>query len=391
MIKMKHLIHPLRTVRIAKLRLLAHLNMRRFAHRSATRYRADSRYNLQNVSDGFISRSANSCDDTGLIERICSAFIKATKEQRLAPECYGPTGWWNEVRKASLGPVTRALEERDVEGLRRMYGNFFRDRCSNGLISVPFGMFRAYFHGPMKDVHRHCYMGDTLYRIDYWKSVTEGRFGLGDLTGPEIGNPFGALINGTLVRAGSEYQHYCAQQVLGKLGSGRRAVAEIGGGFGGAAYYMLRDGEPLTYINFDVPESIALMSYYLMNAFPSRRFLLYGEGDLTQEAITSADIILMPLFQMPRMPAQSVDLTFTSHSISDVSNDVIGEYLNCIRRMTRGYLLYIGDARSVDTISALVSSWGPDAGPVEARSSGWNLYKFPDAKDVEVVYRLTRG
>jgi len=387
MIKWKHFIHPLRTIRSAQSLLKAQLNIRRFARRSAQRYSADPRYRLQNVTDGFNSHATNHGNDLGLLERICSAFGKATEDQRSSPPCYGPSAWWNDVRIASLAPVIRALHERDLEGLRRMYTNFYRDPCSNGLIGVPFGLFDVYCHGPMKNVHRHCYLGDALYRIDYWRSLTGGRFALRDLAGPGIGNPFGVSIDGTLVRTGSEYQHYCAHQVLGKLPAGRPAVAEIGGGFGGAAYYMVRDGAPLAYINFDVPESVALISYYLINAFPSRRFLLYGEGDLTQHAIASADIILMPLFQMPKMPALSVDLTFTSHSISDVSRDLIAEYLHCIRRMTRNYLLYIGDARAVDTISGLVSGWGPEAGPVETRSLGWNLHKFSGARDVEVLYR----
>jgi hypothetical protein len=153
----------------------------------------------------------------------------------------------------------------------------------------------------------------------------------------------------------------------------------------------LRDGGAQTYINFDVPETIALMSYYLMNSFPSRRFLLYGEGDLNKDTIASGAVILMPLFQMTKMPAKSVAITFTSHAISDLSHKEMAEYLDSIRRMTRCYLLYLGNARGADTISGLMYGDGTEGGLVEMRQSGWNLNKSLDAKEVEAVYRFARS
>jgi hypothetical protein len=31
-------------------------------------------------------------------------------------------------------------------------------------------MWKAYFYRQMKDVLRRAYLGDALYRLDYWKS-----------------------------------------------------------------------------------------------------------------------------------------------------------------------------------------------------------------------------
>ncbi len=58
---------------------------------------------------------------------------------------------------------------------------------------------------------------------------TGGRFALSDLAGPPVGNPFGALINGTFVRVGAEYAHYCAYRVGCLLNSKADTIAEIGG------------------------------------------------------------------------------------------------------------------------------------------------------------------
>ncbi|MCS1408625.1 MAG: hypothetical protein M2R45_01801 [Verrucomicrobia subdivision 3 bacterium] len=37
-----------------------------------------------------------------------------------------------------------------------------------------------------------------------------------------------------------------------------------------------------TYINFDLPESLTLASYYLLSCYSNAKALLYGEGAWTQ-------------------------------------------------------------------------------------------------------------
>jgi len=366
------------------MRLMSQVNMRRFAAQSRQHFRNDLRYDLNNVTEGFKPRLECSSDDSDLLERICKAYVRTSSHPGPVRACFEPTKWWKELGE-TLGPVRRALLEADIDSLGTMYSNFFRDHCSAGLVGVPYGMARAYFQRPIPDVYRHSYLGDALYRIDYWLSQADGRYGLPDLKGPEAGNPFGVFINGTLVRSGSEYQHYCAHKILDRLDGGRSVVAEIGGGYGGAAYYMLRDGGRRTYINFDVPESIALASYYLLKAFPSLRFLLYGERDLTPEALAAADVVLLPLFEMDRIPAGSINLTFSSHVMGDLSESGMAEYLGVIARMTQSYFLYFGDSPAGVRLSKL---GGEHFRLLEARSSGWNRHRAPNATEGEYLFQL---
>lgn len=378
----------MRTARLAATRLLAYLKMWRFAFHSKRRFRSDSRYDLSNVTKGFAPRLDQSSDDTPLLERICRAYTRAASRSQSEPAYYEPTEWWNEVRRGGLRPVMQALREENIGALGGMYANFFRDPCAAGLISPPYGMAKAYFHGPMRDVHRHCYMGDALYRIDYWRSQTGGRFELPALVGPEIGNPFGVFINNNLIPSGSEYQHYCAHKILDRLDAKPSVVCEIGGGYGGMAYYLLRDGGRLIYIDFDVPESIALASYYLSKAFPSFRFLLYGEKELTAGTLAASDVVLLPVFEMGKIPAGSVDLTFSSHTMSELSDNAMAEYLHHIGRMTRDYFLYFGDSRATKRMSRI---GGGCLNLTEARSTGWSSYKAPNASEGEYFYQFVRN
>ncbi len=364
--------------------------MRSFAAHSKRYYKGDSRYDLQNVRDGFASRLDESSDDRDLLVRISSAYVKAVAKQQRVSAAYEATAWWSEVRRSCLAPVIEALREGDIGRLQMIYGNFFRDPCATGLVSVPFGMRKAYFYRPIQDVYLHAYVGDALYRIDRWISETEGRFAISELAGPRIGNPFGVWIQGTLVTSDAEYHHYCAQKILSVLAirykRGPSVITEIGGGYGGMAYYLIRNQEHLRYIDFDVPESVALTSYYLLKAFPALRFLLYGEQDLTPETLAASDVVLMPLFEMTNMPPNSVDVTFSSHAMSDLADGAMNEYLNLITRMTRGRFVYFGDRRGADFISNLLS--GTNGRSVDFRVSRWNRHVAPKAREVECLYAI---
>jgi len=406
MLNISHFAHPLRTAKVAQMRLQAHVQLRRFAAKSDAQFLGDPRYELQNVTDGFVSRLDDSGDDSVLLRRICSAYRKAIADQRGAPAWYGPTEWWKELRRSSLGPVMSALENGDTEGLQRMYRNFFRDGCVAGLVGVPFGMWKAYFYRQMKDVLRRAYLGDALYRLDYWKSRTGGQFEVRDLAGPDIGNPYGVLLGGTLVRHNAEYHHYCAHEILklewSEVNSSRSVIAEIGGGYGALAYYLLRDGgkgrraartapcatgrPQLTYLDFDVPESVALASYYLMKTFPSMNFMLYGEKELTEETIAESDVGLLPAFAMPKMPKRIVHVTFASHVLSDLAPGALAAYMNFVSASTRDYFMYFGGEAVVASISRILRESDRRYADPHVRASDWNRHKVADIREVECTY-----
>jgi hypothetical protein len=379
MVKLKYLRHPLQTANTAKNMVTARLNMWKFATHGSRRFRLDPRFDLQNVTDGFASRIDDSTNDDELLERICEAYVKAVDRQQFVPKTYRATEWWQSVRQRSLGPVMQALQTRDISGLRKMYSNFFRDSCSAGLLGVPYGMAKAYFGGSINDLHRRFYLTHALYRLDYWRSETDDRFDFQNLAGPEIGNPFGVRIGGTFFRVGAEYAHCCAHRLGAMIDSERATIAEIGGGFGGMAYYLLRDRPNVSYCDFDVPESIALSSYYLLKAFPHLRFLLYGEQELAKESIAQVDVVLMPIFELANMPAGSIDVTFSSHAISDVSPQAMTEYMNNIADMTRSAFLYIGNSRASKLISDLIDRNHGSFKLTTTHSSGWHSHKVSGA------------
>jgi len=378
-VKLKYLRHPLRTLGRAKGLFDARLSMRSFANHGRRKFKGDPRYNLQNVTDGFAPHLDTAGDDTELLERICTAYIRTVARQEDIADMYKATEWWQQVRRGSLARVRHALLERDFGALQAMYRNFYRDSCSTGLLGVPYGMSTSYFGGPIKDIHRHFYLSHVLYRLDYWAAQTDNQFVLSDLAGPQLGNPFGIRLGDTHIPVGAEYAHYCSHRIGLLLGAAEGAVAEIGGGFGNMAYYLLRDRPGLTYLNFDVPESLALSSYYLMKAFPRLNFFLYGEQGLTQKATAESCVILMPLFQLDALPKASVDVCFSSHAMSDLSPIAMDAYVANIARFTRSSFLYIGNRKASESMAALINRKYPSLNLTDTRFSGWHSHKISGA------------
>jgi hypothetical protein len=277
----------------------------------------------------------------------------------------------------------QALSRQDIEALGTMYRNLFRDPCATGLVGRPWGL-----EGPPKGLQRIVYLGDVLFRLDYWKSQTDGRFGMRDLAGPGVGNPFGLILDGILVESGAEYRHYCANRVNHLLEPGRATVVEIGGGFGGMAYYLLRDRPNVRYLDFDLPESIALTSWYIGKAFPHLRLQLFGEEVVTPEVTGQADVALMPLFELARMPPQSADVTFSSHALSDIAPADAASYFRDIARVTRRSFLYIGTDRTARLLADSARQSHTPLQPGEIIPSGWHDHLTPSAGFVECLFRV---
>jgi len=387
MLKLKHIRHPLRTLAVAKEVFTSHLNMKVLGARGEARFKRDTRYNLRSVREGFAPR-LNGGDDTAILRRICDAYIRAAEREPSTKLAYQPTKWWKDVRQTSLAPVRQALASRDIMSLDAMYRNFFRDPCSAGLVGVPYRMSEAYRGNPFDDGPARFFLSNALHRIDYWNKQTGNRFALRDLAGPAVGNPFGVSLDGVLVRSGTESQHYFAQRIDELLCSPEAVVAEIGGGFGGVAYYLLRDHARISYWNFDVPESVALASYYLLKSLPQLKFLLYEEQPLTKGSFCERSIALLPAFALNSLPVKSIDLMFSSHTLSAMAGQAMSEYLDQIVRTTRRFLLYVGRNEESSSLRKLIQRRYPALTLVETRPSEWNKQKMLNDSEVECLYEV---
>jgi hypothetical protein len=379
-LRLKHFLRPARSLRVIGQRLAQRSEVRRLIQVGRQRFEKDPRYHVQYVEEGFEPRPSNAGDDAVLLQRICNAYTKAMERQRSVSEKFQANQWWRLVQGANLGTVMRALSLHDVDSLRAMYGNFFRDPCGAGLVGL-----RGIQNG--LNGYKELFLIDALHRMDLWKRMTAARFPLMSLRTPDIGNPFGIMMGDLLVRTGSEDQHFYAQKISSLADPEETpVVAEVGGGFGGMAYYLIRDCARVKYLDFDVPESIALASWYLLKAFPGLTATLYGEADLNTETLNKSDIILMPAFELPRMPDLSVDVSFNSHVLSDMPAGFIHEYLAEIVRTTRGCILHINRSQSCRIVSDYLARNAPEFALLGKHEVTWNCARAMKPDEWECLY-----
>jgi hypothetical protein len=345
--------------------------------RGRRRFSGDPRYRIDLICTASISKQA---EDDDLLRRICAAYRLATERQATAPEAFAASRWWRTVQESNLGPVRRALADGDLDALRAMYRDLFRDPCGAGLVGLPVDMARSYRRPQFQRRYQHLLLIDTLHRMEVWRERTNGRFSIDVLRGPEIGAPFGVVLENVLLRPGATDHHYYAHRIIELLkGKGSPVIAEIGGGFGGLAYYLLRDHPEVTYVDFDVPESIALAAYYLGNAFPDLRLTLYGE-----RAGNCGGISLMPAFSLAEMPADSVDAVFSSHLLPDLDPASLQEYLSRIAHIARVYFLHVDDQAGCLAISRHMAKG--ELRLAESRAADWNKGCAVHYEERETLY-----
>ena len=323
---------------------------------------------------------------TALLERICAAYIRATEQAAKQAKEYCATPWWQNIQRKHLRPVQEALSSRDVSSLREMYENFFYDPCGMGLVRRPpnRGASDTLLH--LDDEDNRVIREDALYRIGYWRALTNGRYPISVLQGSNVGNPFGAMIEGISIPAAAEYQHACADRIL-SLTESNATIVELGGGYGHMAFFLLQATPRITYLDFDIPESLALTAYYLGRSMPDKAMLLYGEADFGPDALRQWDVALMPSWEMTKLPGKSVDLTFSSHVLSDVPAAAREVYLDDVARYTRGLVIDISAERADDHRDTLAEAFDRRFTLVEKRRCYWNKYRAPEAIEWERVYK----
>jgi hypothetical protein len=369
-----------RLVREFKLTWLLWLKGREFSN--------DSNNDLALVNEGLRDRKLPRGDDSAVLIRIADAYNRAKVVQAEAASCYQVGNEWVPIYEKPLMEVMQALRTRDTEALQRIYGNFYRDVCSTGLIGLPGG----FLGGHVSARKKKWYLYDSLHRFKLWKSLLGNCKSTAELVSPCIGNPYGFIVDGTFIAAGSDYQHYYAT-AIGRLlrGGDHRVVVELGGGYGGMAQFLVRDHPGLTYVDFDLPENLALTAYYLLTAFPEKKTLLFGEAALTSDVLKSHQVILMPNFELPRMPNDSADIVFNSYSLAEMSAEAIHNYIAEFTRIATGYFLHVNHNK----VSAVVADdFGIDPDKFDLLykvPALWNGGRNLDMDEYEYLYKKIAG
>jgi putative sugar O-methyltransferase len=243
-------------------------------------------------------------------------------------------GEWKVYVEARSAIYDAALSG-DVEALAPLLRDFWRNDL--GPIVSQYAYYPDLAAGDEAKVERFTRMLARDYR--HWRALwrDEPR----ELEVPRIGNPWGLELDGVLVTPLALRFDTHARQIADLLRDvDRPVVAEIGGGFGGMAERVARRDPRVTYVDFDLPETLLVAAFHLRAALPDRDVALWDPAmALDREAILRHDVVLAPHYAIADLGPASVDLFLNAFSLSEMRWEAVAEYMRAIERCGRRYFL----------------------------------------------------
>jgi putative sugar O-methyltransferase len=343
-------------------------------------------FRLDKVEKGFENRPATSHNDKETIQRICRAYQLSKKVQGESLEEFKESNEWTPIYDQSLNEIIKALSEGDSQYISSAYRNFWRDKCSTGLLGLPLDMKSHFFSGNISKSDLELARRDHFWRLLLWQELCPGT-DMRVLESPDIGNPYGFYINNRFLRSGCDYHHYYAS-LLKRLGGNqeRRVVCEIGGGFGGMAYYLLRDWHNVIYIDLDLPENAALTAYYLISAFPNKNIALFGEFEIGSD-YGKYDAVILPSFAIKSLRDSSVDFAFNSYSLAEMSQSTVEMYAVEVARLCKQYILHVNHNKDSLVHADNFGFENQGFELIYKTRALWNVARNFEADEFEYLYR----
>jgi hypothetical protein len=295
---------------------------------------------ILDINNSFIDRKAEGAD-IFQIERISRAYQKWKETQVNSRNEYQVSREWLPIYSDYMGPVINAHQASDFSTLKKMYENFFRESLSTGLHGIDFDMVDKFMNPlkiPKKEDIDSYIRAISLYLNNFFLNCRDTKIEC--LARPPVGNPYGYRLEGFDIFPCAEYHFYYAKKIGPLLGGYQSPIVlELGGGFGGMAYYLMRDFKNIKYIGVDLPENAALQAYYLISHFPDLKIKLFGEDP--QVIGDDYDIYILPNYAIESLDTNSVNLSFNSYSLAEMGLDAINNYINILCRVTKDFILHL--------------------------------------------------
>jgi len=280
-------------------------------------------------------------EDRALVGRIMDAYRRAKEAEAGQPAVYRPASIWREQLGLAYSAITEGARDNDLDKFHHFLANFGSWKVYHGVENTT--LLQKYAGNPIT----RRYLEHVVFRqrLDRWARFNNGRKPTSALSYPMHGNQSGAYIDGQFVGAGSFFVEIYGSILSGILSDyDRPVVAELGGGYGKFAYFICRNRPVCTYIDFDLPETLCLATYYFMKVYPEKRFLLYGEAPYASSRHDEYDAIFMPQFEIEKLEPKSVDLFVNKNSLGEMDREAVDRYLGFACNASR-YIFHLNHER----------------------------------------------
>jgi hypothetical protein len=309
----------------------------------------------------FLAPAKSTPADVALCERLIFAHQRATSR---SAEDTSLSPLWSEITQRHQGGLQRALEKKDPNLLAGELSSMFRKEFLYGIASG-----HLYTHARSAvgaRIWSMRYLDDIVSLAEYLGVVRtecpeqgvvayalkdgldalveriEQTLGFG-IGFPPVGAPYGIQARGSLITMEAPEHIYVACRIARALGdhlpktfSASPNIVEIGAGFGGTAYWLLRlrNLAVQRYTLVDVPNANVLQGYFLSQVFGTSHVRLFGEstGEHPQQPI----ITILPPQGIGELRERDVDMLINQNSMPEMPEETVASYLAWARETLRG-------------------------------------------------------
>lgn len=259
-----------------------------------------------------------------------------------------PSGTWKWIFNNTHAEYRSALEAADQTSLVSMLQNFFRHELSFGLVSH--SRFKA-----LKDRSEEAFLelaNSILLDVDTWLEFCDSP-PIRALEIPQVGNPYGIVIEDTFVVPDACRHYYDAHKLIRLMAhcSSKPTMLEIGGGYGGVFWRLwsdLQGSDKFCYINCDLEESLFLFYYFIMTCAASSQYRDVAppkvkwaiDGHITNEDTGKYDVILVPANRHSALDC-NLDIVYNAHSLSELARDDVDSYFQTINRIRPKFMFHV--------------------------------------------------
>ncbi len=239
---------------------------------------------------------------------------------------------WSWINKFKRSNLINSLEKKDINELAKIFSNFFLNNASYGIISWDYNQLK--YNKKKIEFKSNVYRDYSTWNEFVKKKSTDIKYLKSE---KKFGNCYGVDIDNSLVMIDTPRHDYFASKIIDLVGNSKsKKILEIGGGYGGLIFQLLKRKFKGTIINVDIPETL-IISYYFLKKFGKKKIIIC---DLEKNIKFKPEFIYLCTPNYFLNLDLKIDLICNFHSFSEMSKHDLFNYINKINRMDLKYLLH---------------------------------------------------
>ena len=241
---------------------------------------------------------------------------------------------WTWINKKKRSEFINSLEEKNYLKTSNLLANCFRNNTSFGIISWHWSKFK-------EKSDKEKFVSHLTKDYLAWSEFTkENNYDENYLdTKKNFGNFYGLIINKKKIMIDTPRHDYYSSKIMDLLTNikkNKKFLVEIGGGYGGLIFQLLKRNFKDVYLNVDILETL-LINYYFLRKYTKKKIIIC---DLENpKKFNNKNIYLSTRSYFSKLKS-NIDVVFNSNSFSEMSKKDVKYYFKYINLFKSKYIYH---------------------------------------------------